>query len=180
MAAWTNKKIIHRTKTLPVIELRLGHRHFCNFTFAHENLRHNLIKILRSEGQKHPFPTQGIRIDPNQRLSIQILEHIRHQAILADSHDCVLWPEDKVGYKRTVYYLNTAMAGQKGFSLPHDALIDSILALVIRKIRSQMLHIKSRLIFCVEPSNEFIQSCASRYDDNLVFRPTLHYSSGLR
>lgn len=108
------------------------------------------------------------------RLPGQVLENIRHQAILPEDNNGIPGAKSKIRDKPAVDNLQPSRAGEY---LPRCAdyrFILFIFAFVIRKIRPQVFNIESGLLPGVEAGDQFIQARGANNENNFILGDALH------
>ena len=85
--ACADEQVVEPQQGLPVLGAGLGHRHGLNRLFPPQRPGQGLTEGLRRERQQHAVDVGGIGIDRQDRLAVEVLRDIDHQAIRADGDD---------------------------------------------------------------------------------------------
>ncbi len=178
MGARANENIVYAIQCLSGIQSGLAHRHLANGTLCCKHFGQHLSQFRDGEREQHPIPSARVRIHADKQLTIKILKHVGHQAVLAQNHNGFFRAEDEVRNIGAVNHLKPPNLRKNSFCMAHGGLVRPILNLVVGKIRSHVLNIETRLIYSVETYGELVQAGAPDYQDNLVFCCPVLYRNG--
>ena len=119
---------------------------------------HHVGEFSQLEWQQAALPSPRIRIHPDDRLTLQIFDGVRDQAILPNYHDDVVGIEPVVGQEAPLQQLEATLTFENAFGFQQLLHVDVVLAQVIHGVHVVVLQIELRLRPGVEALGEFLQS----------------------
>ena len=139
----------------------------------------DLQKILGLKWEQLTVPAFGIGIDSDQRLTIEVLERVRHESILTYRDDCIVWSKDKVRQEFSVDHLDASEQAQNIFGFTERFSVAFRFSLIFGEVRALVLDIKAGLFNGVETGDEVIETSRPFHENDFIFGQTFHFRAPL-
>ena len=169
-----DEEVVHRQQGLAVRELRLGHRHRLDVAPVAQHVRQQQRQVAGLEGQQDAVPAEGVRIDADDGLAVEVLEGVGHQPVLAQGDDDVVAGEDEVGQEAALDHLEATVGFQCCRHEAQRLLVGLVLALVVGEVGAQVLQVEAGLGHRVVLRDQVLQPGAARDQDELAFTGRAH------
>src|SRR5207253_1874552 len=117
-----------------VVKRGLGHGDVFDLPSLGPRVRNDASQVSDRERQQDTVPACGIRVDANDRLTIQILHGVRDEPILAEHDDRILFAENEIGQETSIKNLDASQTAEEFFGLLNGCPISLMLAQVVAKI----------------------------------------------
>src|SRR4030095_12912058 len=113
-------------------------------------------------------------VPADQWLSIEILQRVRHQAVLAEGHNRIIGAEHEIREHRALDDLHTPDFGKRLLRFTNCLLIGGVLAFVVGKICAQVANIEFRLLLCGKARAQIGESGGPHDEEDFVFCQAIH------
>ncbi|QOZ52591.1 hypothetical protein XH90_15375 [Bradyrhizobium sp. CCBAU 53338] len=168
MGARADEEVVYGMEHLAVAESRLGHRHGLAVALVGCDLRQQLCEVGRFEGKQDAVVARRIRVEPDQRMVVEIFHGVGDDAVLAQRDHDVIGREDEIGQEAALDDLVTPPLLQHLKRRVSLRMIDLVLVFIVREVGAEVLDIEARLRRRQVTRDQVLQPGLARHQHDLA------------